>query len=199
MRVKELLLACDHVLLAFDGPIAELALVGDLADRLRALLAGDRLPRKIARTQDPYVVLRHAATIGPATQKAMYTHLCWIEREIAMVATPAPGVGDALAVLAAAGTQLTVVSSLDPGAVRAFLVLHGFDEVRQVAGRRGPDPAALPPAPDLVTKAIHERALESCVFVGSTADDLAAGRAAGVDSYRYRRSAGNSPWFESLS
>jgi beta-phosphoglucomutase-like phosphatase (HAD superfamily) len=197
MRVKEVLLACDHVLLAFDGPIAEMAPVSDLADRLRALLAGDRLPRKVARTRDPYVVLRHAAAIGPATEQAMYKHLCWIEHGIATAAVPAPGVDAALAEMAAGGTQLTVVSSLDPDAVRSFLVLHGFHQVKQIAGRRGPDPAVLPPAPDLVTKAVHERALESCVFVGSTAADLAAGRAAGVDTYRYRRD--GSPWFEALT
>lgn len=187
MRVEERLLACDHVLVAFDGPVAELS-VASRAERLRVLVADGRLPRKVARTDDPFVVLAHAATIGPATRRAVYAQLCRIEYELVAAAQLAPGVHDAMAAMAAAGTQVTVVSGLAGEAVRSFLVMHGFGEhVRHVAARAGPDPAVLPPAPDLVARAVHERAQKANLFVGSTDVDLAAARAAGIDVIRYRR------------
>jgi hypothetical protein len=54
------------------------------------------LPRTVARTDDPFVVLDHAATIGPATERAVHAQLCRIEFDV----------------VAAAGTQITVVASL---------------------------------------------------------------------------------------
>jgi phosphoglycolate phosphatase-like HAD superfamily hydrolase len=203
MRAEELLTARDHVLVAFDGPVAELPATSSGAERLRVMVSGGRLPRKVAHTADPFVVLGHAATIGPATEKAVYTQLCRLEREMVAGAAAAPGVREAFATMAAAGTQVTVVSGLDSAAVRMFLVLHGLDEhVRAIAGRTGPDRKVLPPAPDLISRVVHERAMVSCVFVGSTVADLAAGRAAGVEILRHRRlshAESARPWFDGLS
>jgi phosphoglycolate phosphatase-like HAD superfamily hydrolase len=201
MRAEELLLRCAHALVAFNGPIAELPVTDPRADRLRVMVDG-RLPRKVARTDDPLVVVAYAATIGPATERAVYAQLGRVEYEVVAAAPPAPGVRDALAALAAAGTQVTVVSSLAPTVVRSFLVVHGLaDYVRHVSARTGPDRSVLPPAPNLVTRAVHERAMESCVFVGSTGPDLAAARAAGVDTIRYGPAAEPvaDPWFGALS
>lgn len=208
MRVEKLLLGCDHVLVAFDGPVADLSGLSRGADRLRVMVADGRLPRKVARTDDPFVVLDHAATIGPSTQRAVYAQLCRIEYEMMAAAQPTPGAHEAVAAMAAAGTQVTVVSGLGGEAVRSFLVMHGFGEsVRHVAARTGPDRTVLPPAPNLITTAIHERALESHLFVGSTAVDLAAARAAGVSVIRHRRTTAAvvepvpppPTWFEALA
>jgi beta-phosphoglucomutase-like phosphatase (HAD superfamily) len=205
MRAEDLLLACDHVLVAFDGPVAELPVGDSTADRLRVMVADGRLPRKVARTRDPFVVLAHAATIGPATHRAVYAQLCRIEHELVAAAEPTAGVHDAMAALAAAGTEVTVVSGLAGAPVRTFLVMHGLDEsVRHIAARQGPDRTVLPPAPDLITTAIHERAKESHLFVGSTDIDLTAARAAGVDTIRHRRTvpeppAPPPPCFEALT
>ncbi|WUL72009.1 HAD family hydrolase [Amycolatopsis sp. NBC_00345] len=120
---------------------------------------------------------------------------------------------EAFALLAAAGTQVTVISNLAATAVRTFLIRHGLDEhVRHFAARTRPDRAALPPAPDLITAAIRERAApaRSCLFVGSADLDLTAARAAGVDTIRYRRRATAptaeppatpppNPWFDALA
>jgi phosphoglycolate phosphatase-like HAD superfamily hydrolase len=88
--------------------------------------------------------------------------------------------------------------------VRSFTVLNGLGEcVWRVAGRGGPDCSVLPPAPDLLTELMRGRAADSTVFVGATATDLTAGRAAGLTTYRYRRPADQEPaprpWFEALS
>ncbi|MEU4805437.1 HAD family hydrolase [Actinosynnema sp. NPDC023587] len=209
MRVEEFLAERDHVLVAFDGPIAELPPAGSVADRLRVLVAEGGLSREVRRTDDPFEVLAHAAEIGPATARAVYAQLCRIEHELVAFAEVAPGVRGALAAITRAGTHITAVTGLDPEAARTFLVLHGLsDVVRHVVGRAGPDGAGLPPAPDLVALAVHERAFPvgSCAFVGGTGPDLAAARAAGVEALRYRRAPDAAdrvtppnPWFDALS
>jgi phosphoglycolate phosphatase-like HAD superfamily hydrolase len=218
MRVEGLLTERDHVLVALDGPVAELpaagSTAGSSADRLRVMVADGRLPRKVTRTDDPFVVLAYAATIGPATERAVYAQLCRIDYEVLAGARIAPGVHDAFATMAAAGTQITVVSSLATAAVRTFLVLQGLTEhVRHLVARTGPDRAVLPPAPNLITAATRERAIpvESCLFVGSTDIDLTAARAAGVDTVRHLTTAHATeppaallppppnPWFDALS
>ncbi|WNV88103.1 HAD hydrolase-like protein [Umezawaea sp. Da 62-37] len=202
MQAEELLEERDHVLVALDGPVAEGLAVESIAGRLRVLVAEDRLPRKVERTSDPFVVLAFAATIGPATERAVYAQWRRIECEVVAAARVVPGVHEVFAALAAGGARITVVGSLDVEAIRMFLVLHGLDaHVRRIAGRSGPDPAVLPPAPDLVTAAVHACAVpaRSCVFVGSADADLAAARAAGVDAVRHRRPPEPAPWLDALS
>ncbi|MBP2320378.1 beta-phosphoglucomutase-like phosphatase (HAD superfamily) [Kibdelosporangium banguiense] len=187
MRDGRLLTERDHVLVALDGPIAELPPPPSAADRLRVMVAEGGLPRKVARTDDPFVVIAHAATIGPATEQAVHAQLCRIELEVLSTAPATAGVHKAFAKMAAVGTQITVVTSLSITAVRTFLVLHGLlDHVRHLTGRTGPDSSGLPPAPDLITAAIHHCAIpmRSCLFVGSTDTDLKAARAAGVETIR---------------
>ncbi|CCH31801.1 HAD hydrolase-like protein [Actinosynnema sp. NPDC047251] len=205
MGAEKLLAERDHVLVSFDGPIVGLPAAQGFADRLRVLIEDGGLPREVARTDDLYVVLAHAATIGPATARAVYAHLCRMEHELVAVARLVPGVREALAALVAAGTQITVVTALDAEVVRAFLVLHGLAEhVRHVVGRAGPDPAVLPPAPDLITLAVRERAFPagSCGFVGGTRADLTAARAAGIEAVHLHRAPPQTPeasWFDALS
>jgi phosphoglycolate phosphatase-like HAD superfamily hydrolase len=201
MGVEQLVTRYDHVLVAFDGPIAELPSRGSAAERLRVMVADGRLPRRVACTDDPMVVVDYAATIGPATEHAVRTQLRRIEYELVAGGAPTPGVPEACAALAAAGTQISVISGLSADATRTFLVLHGLREhVRHLTG------GAV--TTERIASAIHERAIPSasCVFVGSTDTDLAAARATGVDTIRYRRPNGpaateptSQPWFDALS
>lgn len=197
--VEELLTGRDHVLVALDGPVAELPSSRPLADRLRVMVAEGPLPRAVKRTGDPFVVLAYAARIGPATERAVHAQLGLLEAELVATARTTPGVEAAFALMAAAGTRVTVVSSLALAVVRTFLVVRGLDDrVGLIAARTGPDPARLPPAPGLITAAVREQAapVESCLFIGSAARDLAAARAAGVDTIRYRPAANS--WLEGL-
>lgn len=176
------------MLVALDGPVVELPSTRSTADRLRLLLAEDRLPRKVASTEDPLVVLAHAGVIGPATERAVYAQWRRIDHEVLAEAAVVPGVRDAFATLAGAGVRITVVGALDVTAIRAFLVLHGLDvHVSRLAGRAERDHDLLPPAPDLITSAIRAGALpaSSCVVVASSPADLKAARAAGVDAVSY--------------
>jgi beta-phosphoglucomutase-like phosphatase (HAD superfamily) len=200
MDVQHSLTECDAVLVAFDGPVAELPPMDAAAERLRAMVADARLPRKVARTADPLAVLDYAATIGPATAAAVHTQLGRLEHELVSDAALRPGAAAAIKTMASAGAKITVVSSLTHAAIRTFLVLHGMiEDVAHIAGRARPDRSVLPPAPDLLTGAIRGRAVEDCAFVASTAADLAAGRAAGIRTYRHHPVEPSTPWFEALS
>jgi phosphoglycolate phosphatase-like HAD superfamily hydrolase len=200
MRAEDLLAGCDEVFVAFDGPVAALPPV-PVADRLRLLVAEAPLPRRVARTGDPFAVLAHAATIGPATERAVYALLCRVEFELVGQARLAEGVAGAFAAMSAAGTRLCVVSGFCAEAVRSFLVVHGLDaHVRHLVARGGPG--------DDVAAALRTRAGtgSSCVFVGGTRADLAAARAAGLTAVRYRPVADREPagaeadrWFGALS
>lgn len=195
MGAEQRLTDADHVVVAFDGPVAALPEAGDVAARLRVLMAGDRMPRRVARATDPFVVLEHAGQIGPATARAVSAQLRRIEGELLVGAAIAPGVVAAVATMAEAGTHVTVVSTLDAAAVRSFLVMHGLQtHVRHFAGRAGPGRET---TSDLLATVVRDRAIASGVFVAGTAGDAAAGRRAGLDTYRYRPAEGTS-WFESL-
>ena len=203
MLAEELLAGCEHVLLAFDGPVAQLPVV-PAAERLRGLIGEDRLPQQVVETGDPFVVLAHAATLGPETAQALYEHLCRVDFEVVGAGQPTEGVHAALATLGATGTRVTVVSGLHAEAVRSFLTMRGLDaHVRQISARTGPDPAVLPPAPDLITAALGT---DTCVFIGTHRKDLAAAAAAGVSVLRYQTvrdpatlDPNRNPWFAALS
>jgi hypothetical protein len=72
--------------------------------------------------------------IGPGTGRAVHAQLSRLETELVAVAPAAPGGETAFALMAGAGTRVTVVSRLAVEAVRSFLVVHGLD-------RRGSRPS----------------------------------------------------------
>ncbi|MFG1646167.1 HAD family hydrolase [Amycolatopsis sp. NPDC049252] len=195
MTPAALLAERDHVLVAFDGPVAELPSRGQMADRLRVLVAEGKLPWSVKHTDDPFAVLAYAVKIGPGTGRAVHAQLSLLETELVATARPTPGVAAALDLMAGAGTRVTVVSRLAVAAVRSFLVVHTLtDRVKRIAARTDPDPARLPPAPGLITAAAEEPG--TCLFIGSTRRDLAAARAAGVETLRFRPGANS--WLEGL-
>ncbi|MBE1463358.1 HAD family hydrolase [Kibdelosporangium phytohabitans] len=184
MRIQERLSEIDHVMVAFDGPIAELPPASLSVDSLRVMVAEGGLPREVARTEDPFAVLDYAATIGPATERAVHDQLTRVEQGVLLAARRTPGVDEGFDTLAAAGVKITVVGRVATAAIRSFLVMHNLEQyVWYLAGRSGPaDRALVPPAPDLVNAAIRTSAVpaEASLFVGSTQADLDAARAAGV-------------------
>jgi beta-phosphoglucomutase-like phosphatase (HAD superfamily) len=141
------------------------------------------------RAVDKQKVADHPESKFADSIEQRHAQLCRIEHEEVASAPITPGVRAAFAAMAAAGTQITVVASLTNAAVRTFLVMHRLQQhARHLVGRVGPDPSVLPPALDLITVAIRQRAVpvESCLFVASTDADLVAARAAGVDTIRHR-------------
>ena len=86
MTPGDLLAGRDHVLVAFDGPVAELPSTRELADRLRVLVAEGKPPR----TGDPLAVLAYAVEIGPGTGRAVHAQLSLLETELVATARRPP-------------------------------------------------------------------------------------------------------------
>ncbi len=138
--VGELLSERDHVLVALDGPVAEVLSTRSIADRLRVLVSEDRLPPKVARTEDPFVVLAYAGTIGPATERAVYAQWRRIEHEVAAAARVAVGVHEAFASLAA-GVDTVRHRRAPTGGTARHLVRRAFPAGEEMTRRlRTPTP-----------------------------------------------------------
>lgn len=186
MTTAELLAHRDHVLLNFDGTVC--AVFGgalssrEATDRLKVLV-GDGIPPEVAASDDPFDVLRYAASCGPATARVVETQLRRLELEAVTTAPLTEGIAAALSGLRDVGYTVTIVSNTSVDAIRAFLVLHDIvQHVRAISARSKPDPELLMPSPYFVEQAVMSLGTspEFCVLVGDSASDAA--RAAGIDA-----------------
>jgi phosphoglycolate phosphatase-like HAD superfamily hydrolase len=183
--VTSLLHAADHVLIAFDGPLCTVfdpSAARATAERLRLLLGPD-LPRKVARTNDPFEVLRYAITCGENTAYVLERQLTRLEGEAMSVRVPTDGAIEAVHGLHDTGHTVTAIGNTSTEVIRGFLGLHGlWNEVRRISARGSSRTAKLLPEPFLLDEAIEALGTEArrCVFIGTSAQDAEAGRAAGV-------------------
>lgn len=190
MTPAELVASRKHVLLDFDGPVC--AVFGTLtdrvvADRLRALLDVD-LPAEIAESDDPFDVLRHAATLGADTAATVEREFRRLEVEAVATAPPTPGAADTIRALVDAGHTVTIVSNNSEQAVRRFLEQRGLAGlVNGVSARTFADPGSLKPNPFLLEQAINSAGLDrgECVMLGDSVSDIEAARSAGTDAIAY--------------
>jgi HAD superfamily hydrolase (TIGR01662 family) len=196
MTAADVLAVVDHVLLDFDGPVC--AVFGghlsdrDVADRLKVLVGSD-LPHEVRATNDPFEVLKYAASCGPKTGGVVEAQLRRLETEAVVSAPTTPGVVDALRHLNNAGYTVTIVSNNSASAVRAFLTVHdlaGF--VRGIAARTFSDPSLLKPNPYLVNMAVRGRGTtpDRCVLVGDSSTDIDAAQSTGVPVIAYANKPG---------
>ncbi|HEX4224578.1 MAG TPA: HAD family hydrolase [Pseudonocardiaceae bacterium] len=189
--VHTLLRAADHVLIAFDGPLCpafDLTWSRSAAQRLRIML-GDDLPRSLRHTDDPFAVLRFAASCGETTAHVFERQLYRLELEAAMVTEPTEGALDAMRSLFGSGHTVTVIGNQSTDAIRGFLGLRGVKaEVRRISAR-GTWRTALLADPFLLSEAVAALGTTSqrCVFIGRSVMDVRAGRAAGIPMIRYGR------------
>ena len=121
--VRSLLHEADHVLIAFDGPLCTVFEPGEAratAERLRLLL-GANLPRTVARTGDPFEVLRYAASCGENTGYILERQLATYESEAVAFGPATDGAEDAVRSLYASGHSVTAIGNQSVYAIRAFL------------------------------------------------------------------------------
>lgn len=195
MTPAELVASRKHVLLDFDGPVC--AVFGTLtdrvvADRLRALLDVD-LPAEIAESDDPFDVLRHAATLGADTAATVEREFRRLEVEAVTTAPATPGAADTIRALVNAGHTVTIVSNNSEQAVRRYLEqrdLAGL--VKGVSARTFADPGSLKPNPFLLQQAINSAGLDrdECVMLGDSVSDIEAARSVGTDAIAYANKPG---------
>ncbi|TDD06645.1 HAD family hydrolase [Saccharopolyspora terrae] len=142
------------VLLDFDGPVC--SVFGTLpdyrvADELKARI-GQRLPREVATSRDPFTVLSYSVGLGPIAAD-VESRLRELELEAVACAPGTPGAGDFLAYLSQAGISTVIVSNNSHAAVEAYLHRAGLNRhVLAISARRDADPSRMKPNPRCFAK-----------------------------------------------
>jgi HAD superfamily hydrolase (TIGR01662 family) len=198
-RAADVLARCPHVLLDFDGPIC--AIWGgttdrNIADELRQLLNHAAVPTEVAAANDPFVVLRYAATLRPACADAAERRFRALEVQAIPTATTTAGAHDAIRAMKRAGHTITIVSNNSDAAVAAYVSAHQLGEhIDGIIGRTSSDPAALKPNPAPLLRAVTALAAEpaQCVLIGDSETDVQAAHAAGTAAIGYANKPGKVP------
>lgn len=187
-RTSAVLRAAECVLLDFDGPVC--AIFGgypavEVARGLRTLLVeiGATLPFDVATTDDPLVVLRHAASLGAGTARRVERAQQDAELRAVDTATPTPGAAQFLDACRLSGRPVAIVSNNSGPAVSAYLARAGLDDrVMHVEGRDPDNVALMKPDPFLLLRALQALGCSagSGVLVGDSMSDVQAARRAGA-------------------
>ena len=191
-----------HLLLDFDGPICSVFAglpSATIAARLRKLL-GDpaQLPDQIARTEDPFAVFAHAATISEDLAARVEAEMTDQELAAVPTAAPTPYVHEVVTACQNSGRSIAVVSNNSARTVHAYLTRHGLDDrISLVIARTTHNAALLKPSPHLITQAVDALAAEpgACTLVGDSVTDIQAARLASVHSIGYANEPGKRKGF----
>jgi phosphoglycolate phosphatase-like HAD superfamily hydrolase len=190
-NIRSLLHAADHVLIAFDGPLCPAfgpSTARATAERLRQLL-GDHLPRAVARTGDPFEVLRYAMSCGENTAYVLERQLSAYEAEAVAFGAVTEGAADAVRTLHSSGHSVTAVGNQSTQTIRAFLAVHELlDLVRRVSARVDGRTTKLLPDPFLLTQAVQALGTvpERCLLITAATADAEAARTVGIPVLGYR-------------
>ena len=182
---EEIIAEAGALLLAFDGPITALMpppLNAEAADRVRAALHR-ALPETIQKTTDHLAVLRYVAEFVPAELNRIEEVCSSAEIECARRSQPSPEIRRMLSNAHRQAVPLAIVSNNSPSAVDEFLQRFSWTAPIDLLACRTPATVLrLKPDPYLVQTAIEQLGVDPgrCVFVGDSATDVEAGRAAGV-------------------
>jgi HAD superfamily hydrolase (TIGR01549 family) len=187
-RLADLLRHRRVLLIDFDGPICAVFAgypAPVIADELRKLASayGIEIPPALAKTDDPLAFLREIAQVAPARQtRAVADALRDKELTAIESARETPGAFEVLRAAKVTGRRVAIVSNNSAEAVNAYLRRHGLHVDHVSAREGGMDPRHLKPDPYLVTRAVETLDANpgSVVFVGDSATDVDAGRAADI-------------------
>jgi HAD superfamily hydrolase (TIGR01509 family) len=191
----------DAVLFDFDGPVCRLFAgypASDLADRLRALLAGEgvTLPAQLMSGPDPLKLLRWTGANRSDLLALVEDALIAGEMVAAETAAPTAYAGDAIAAAVQSGRSTAVVSNNCAEAVTAYLAAHHLTQyVRAVIGRAPRRPDRMKPDPESVLRATTtlEVRPERCVLVGDSPTDIEAAQKAGIYGIGYAKRPDRAP------
>jgi beta-phosphoglucomutase-like phosphatase (HAD superfamily) len=198
--VRELLTDAQALLLDFDGPVCDVFAgfpAADMARRLYGVLTdhGFDVPESVAAAQDPFDVLKYAATIGLDVAELVNDRFTTWEVEAVESAIPTPGTDDLIRSWVGSGRRVAVVSNNSRAAIVHYLDRHDLaPQVAHLAARRNGDPDELKPRPYLLWNALRhlDVAATDAVFVGDSTTDVEAGRPAHIPVIGYANKPGKS-------
>lgn len=198
MTLAQLLDERQHILLDFDGPVCSVfggVPAGHVAQHYAGILRAHHvpLPASTNEADDPFEVLRAAATAQPASATFAEMTLRDLEVHAVDVAPITTGARAALTAFRAAGHTVTIVSNNSTAAVEAFVSrLSLVDLITDVVGRTEPDPDLLKPNPHLVRRAVvrREASPAECILIGDSDTDVIAAQAAGTAVVAYANKPG---------
>lgn len=192
--LRRILAHTEALFLDFDGPVCSVFAglpPSVVVDQLCVVLAdggyGDP-PPDIAKSADPFDVLKYAATLGEA--EARYVNAAFTAHEVEAIATaqPTPMAHDLIRAWSQTGRSLAIVSNNSKAAIEAYLDLHDLRRyVTYVSARVSANPTLLKPSPYLLQDAIESVGVPAgaVAFVGDSVTDIQAGHAAGLVSIGY--------------
>lgn len=199
--LRHLLAATGAVLVDFDGPVCDVFAgfpAPMVADQLRAALIASGSghadwPRHIARSGDPFDLLRHAATLDETLARHVHTVLSARETNAVASATPTDGSSEFLRAWTATGRPVAIVSNNSALAVQAYVDLRDLrSHITHISARTSPDPDRLKPHPYLLHRALAVLGVApgNAVMIGDSTTDMYAAAAAGTASIGYANQRG---------
>lgn len=199
MTPADLLGQAHALLLDFDGPVCAVFAgisAATVADQLmHVLVEGGHvsLPRAVTESEDPFDVLRYAATLGD--DEARYVETAFTAHEVEAIASaiPTAGAHDLIEKWHNSGRPVAIVSNNSTKAINAYFDLYRLrPSVDFVSARTSSSMGLLKPDPYLLhkaTTALDIRPADS-VFIGDSLSDIEAARAAGVPAVGYANKPG---------
>ncbi|WP_040827749.1 HAD family hydrolase [Nocardia jiangxiensis] len=174
------------LLLDFDGPVC--SLFSDPTDRAAVAELGAELPEplpgELRDANDPFAVLRYAATVyGDSVMAGLERRFTEFELAAVQGAEPTPSADEVIRSAATNSRMVAVVGNNSPAAIDAYLTQHGLRSfVSGIFGRTAVNLMKLKPAPFLLEEAAGRLAGHpgDCVFVGDSITDLEAAHASRV-------------------
>ncbi|MEU4800733.1 HAD hydrolase-like protein [Actinosynnema sp. NPDC023587] len=203
--LQGILSSTEALFLDFDGPVCSVFAgipAHYVANQLRGVLSDGGhvdLPPEVEKTEDPFEVLRYAATLGEA--EAIYVESALTAHELEAVSTAEPTNGAHTLIRAwhATGRASAIVSNNSQAAVSAYLNLHDLhDEIDVVVGRSTADPTTLKPSPHMINSALRltQAPSDRSTLIGDSASDIVAATAAHVTAIGF---ANKTPKVDTLS
>lgn len=191
--LTEVIAHCRHLLFDFDGPICSIFAglpASTVAADLRELIThrGVEMPADIQAADDPFDVLRFAATVGRELAEQVEARLRTMEIRAAESASATPYARETIEAAHEAGYGIAAVSNNSRHAVARYLTTSGLAPFFGViVGRRDADPSLLKPHPHLITTAVKELGADPhrCVLVGDSLSDIVGAQSAEVLSIGY--------------
>jgi HAD superfamily hydrolase (TIGR01509 family) len=186
-----------YLLFDFDGPICRIfaglparEVAGHLRDPVAA--RGVAIPPEVPESDDPFGVLRYAATISPDLAQAVADELRTMELCAVEVAEATLHARQVIEAAHQAGRAIAV-SNNSREAVTRYLTTAGLAPMfTRIIGRTDPDPDLLKPNPHLITRAVKEQGADptECVLIGDSLSDIEGAHNAGILSIGYANKPG---------